>query len=73
MDPPYLFVENESAHGSMSSNTVTVEMTGVGQEKSATDLWPDYSIDGPIEDDTIARMRNQLLCTLQDIESKPVF
>lgn len=34
---------------SASRNTATVETTGERDENSATEIWPDCSIDAPIE------------------------
>lgn len=41
VNPLYLSDEKEDADYKMSKNTVTVQMTGVGDENSSIDLLPD--------------------------------
>lgn len=47
----YMLVEKEGADDDMSRNTVTVEMIEEVDENSTLDVWSDYSVNAPIEED----------------------
>lgn len=51
MNPPCMSDEKEDSNGSVSRNTIAVEVVGVGEENSAMDVLCDYLVDAPAEED----------------------
>lgn len=51
VDLLYMSTEKECADDNKSKSTVTVKLTGVRNQNIATDIWPVYTIDTPIEED----------------------
>lgn len=51
VDPQYMSDEKDDDDTDVSKNTATAEMTAQLDENCALNVWPDFSIDAPIEDD----------------------
>lgn len=58
MDPIYMSHERDGADNNVLGNTVTVKMTGEGDENSTMDVWLEYSIEATIEKEKVRKVRN---------------